>query len=687
VIGGGTACRRKAPAGENAAEGRGAHHNQFWDQQMSEQELFHTVKFLPGGQTLQVGPGQTVLQAARLAGVHINASCGGAGLCGKCRIKIIEGSLEGGTGGKLSPAEGQQGFRQACNSLIRGDVTLLVPQTSSLVAGGRAGHIVPRHFARLHRFAIESVQEEGLFAPPVEKLFLELPRASNLDNMADAGRLLLGLNNQYNERSLALNLPVLRKLRRVMRQDDFRVTVTLARPVRSTGKSLLVNVQPGNWTTRCFGLAFDIGTTTVQGQLVDLVSGKVLAEGGEYNAQLSYGEDVISRVMAAETEEGLQKLQQAAATTINSLIERLLLTAAAAGDEITSLTVAGNTVMAHLFLGLEPHNIRRAPYVPVSTFFPPIRATDLNLHLPEHVVAMIYPAISSYVGGDIVAGVMGSGMYRAEALTLYIDIGTNAEIVIGNREWLVCAACSAGPAFEGGGITHGMRAAEGAIEDFSLDPATLEPMNITVGNRPALGICGSGLLAIIAVLFENGIIDQRGRFKQELVNPRLRAGRHGREFVLVWRQEAGEDQDIVITEVDIQNFIRAKAAIFAGVKTLVEEVGLAITDLEKIILAGAFGSYINLAHAMTVGLLPEFAPRKIVYVGNGSLMGARMSELSNHIRRDVMEVVQRMTSFELSEVTGFTEQYVASLFLPHTDATLFPEVHHRLAGAGLLERE
>jgi uncharacterized 2Fe-2S/4Fe-4S cluster protein (DUF4445 family) len=347
-------------------------------------------------------------------------------------------------------------------------------------------------------------------------------------------------------------------------------------------------------------------------------------------------------------------------------------------DEITSITLSGNTTMTHFLLGLEPHNIRRAPYVPVSTFFPPIRARDIDLELPLRAVALVFPSISSYVGGDIIAGVMGSGMYSTDAVTLYIDIGTNAEIVIGNREWLVCAACSAGPAFEGGGITHGMRAAAGAIEDFGLNPANYEPMNITIGNKPPIGICGSGLLVLIATLFEYGVIDRQGKFNRDLETTRIREGRSGYEYVLTWEKEAGVDSDIVINEVDIENFIRAKAAIYAGCKTLIEGVGLQVTDLEQIILAGAFGSYIDLDSAMTVGLLPEVDPARILYVGNGSLLGSWMSEMSNHIRRDVVEVVRNMTSFELSEVTDFKDQYIASLFLPHTDISLFPETCKRL---------
>jgi uncharacterized 2Fe-2S/4Fe-4S cluster protein (DUF4445 family) len=549
----------------------------------------------------------------------------------------------------------------------------------------------------MHEFDIASLKKEGIFYPPVEKVCLELTPPGPHDNRADVGRLIQGLADQYGLHRMITGLSVLRKIRRALREKDFLVTVTMDRPVNEKFKSHMINIQSGNWTKRNFGLAFDIGTTTVYGQLIALNTGQIVSEAGAYNAQISYGEDVISRIIYAEKPKGLEMMRDLVVGVINTLIKKLLKSSRPSigennqpgkdyceipigWDEINSITIAANTTMTHLFLGLEPDNIRRAPYVPVSTFFPPLRASDLGVELPSHAVALVYPAISSYVGGDIVAGVMGSGMYRTDLVTLYIDIGTNAEIVIGNKEWLVCAACSAGPAFEGGGITHGMRAAVGAIEDFSMDPVTFEPMNLTIGSKPPIGICGSGLLIIIATLFERGLINQDGKFNQ-FDNPRVRQGKSGFEYVLAWEKDAGVDHDIIINEVDIENFIRAKAAIFAGVKTLVEEVGLQISDLEQVIMAGAFGSYIDLDCAMAVGLLPEVDPEKVLYVGNGSLLGARMSELSNHIRKDVVQVVRKMTSFELSEVSSFKDQYIASLFLPHTDMTLFPNVEKRINGA------
>jgi uncharacterized 2Fe-2S/4Fe-4S cluster protein (DUF4445 family) len=638
----------------------------------------YQITFMPSGRKVDVAAGISLIKAAHLAGVHINASCGGSGVCGKCRVILEKGTLAGGKSEKLTDAEYKKGYRQACIATVENNATIRVTASSELAGGAMSTEVPIRHQARMHVFNIDDLKKAGTFAPPIEKRVLHLPEPTHEDNKADAGRIIQGLKNEYNERGMITTLPLLKKMRRALREDNFVVTVTLSRAVSKGGKTHIVNIQPGDVSHRNYGLAFDIGTTTVHGILVDHQTGKLLSKRSDYNAQISYGEDVISRIIHAEKPKGLQLMHELVINTINGLITKLLLKTDIRREEIFSITLSGNTTMTHLLLGLEPHNIRRAPYVPVSTFFPPIRARDIGLELPLRAIALVYPSISSYVGGDIIAGVMGSGMYRTDKLTLYVDIGTNAEIVIGNHEWLVCAACSAGPAFEGGGITHGMRAAAGAIEDFSINPETYEPMNITIGLKPAIGICGSGLLVIIATLFEYGVIDRRGKFNRTLETPRIREGRSGYEYVLTWKEEAGGDSDIVINEVDIENFTRAKAAIYAGCKTLVEGVGLQITDLEQIILAGAFGSYIDIDSAMTVGLLPEIDPAKILYVGNGSLLGSWMSEMSNHIRRDVVEVVRKMTSFELSEVTDFKDQYIASLFLPHTDVSLFPETTARL---------
>ena len=636
------------------------------------------VNFLPHNKSIQIPEGETLIRAAIEAGVHVNASCGGEGVCGKCRIIIEKGMVDGGISERLSNEDLENGYRLACQSIVKEDITVRVPVESSVDASVLNAKSTPRQTARIKQMDLNDLKEKGLFVPPVEKKYLELPEPTAEDHLPDITRLVSHLKIAHNEHLLMVSLPVIRKVPEILREDDFKITATLERPVHEGRKTDIINIQPGDTTDRNYAIAVDIGTTTVYGQLIDLITGDVLAENGDFNAQISFGEDVISRIVYAEKPGGLEKLHQVVVGTINKIIKNIVKRAGVDRDDISAITLAGNTTMTQLLLQVNPRYIRRSPYVPAATLYPPVKAINLGIELNEYVSALVYPAVSSYVGGDIVAGVMGSGMYLTEKLTLFLDIGTNAEIVVGNREWFACAACSAGPAFEGGGIEFGMRAAKGAIEDFSIDPDSLEPMNICIGNVRPKGICGSGLIIIVATLFEMGIINNLGKFERDLDTPRIRHKEGIYEYVLAWKDETQIDRDIVLTEVDIQNLIRAKGAIYSGCITLLEEVGLSVKDLEHIILAGGFGSYIDLERAMVIGLLPEIDPEKITYIGNGSLMGAKMSSLSNHIRRNVAEVTKNMTNFELSETSSYMDHYVAALFLPHTDMEQFPNLKERM---------
>ena len=638
----------------------------------------HSVLFLPHNKKVTVPHGHNLIRAAMEAGVHINASCGGEGVCGKCRVMIEDGTVEGGISSKLKKADQEKGYRQACLADVKSDLVIRVPIESEIDAGVLNLHSTPRHTAKIQEMNLEELKDRGLFMPPVEKKYLELPEPNAQDNLPDVTRLVSYLKIKHDEHRLVVEMPVIRKLPDILRKNDFKVTATLARPVQSGRKTNIINIQPGDTTDRNYAIALDIGTTTIYAQLIDLITGKVLAQFGEYNGQISYGEDVISRIVYAEKPGGLEKLNDVVVKTINTLIRKLVKRAKIDIDEISSVTLAGNTIMTQFLLKVNPRYIRRSPYVPASTLYPPVKAVDLGMELGDHTTALFYPAISSYVGGDIVAGVMGSGMHHTEKLTLFMDIGTNAEIVIGNKDWLACAACSAGPAFEGGGIEFGMRAAKGAIEDFSMDPFTFEPMNITVGNVRPKGICGSGLITIAAVMFEMGVIDNRGKFNLDLSTPRIRETGGIFEYVLAWKEETQIDRDIVLTEPDLDNLIRAKGALYSGCMTLLEEVGLGVNDIEQIFLAGGFGSYVDLEKAMVIGLLPEIDPDKIRFIGNGSLMGAKMSALTNRIRKDVVDVTKRMTNFELSETASYMDNYVAALFLPHTDIDQFPKLKARL---------
>jgi uncharacterized 2Fe-2S/4Fe-4S cluster protein (DUF4445 family) len=638
----------------------------------------HRIRFLPHDKEIAFPDGESLIYAAMEAGVHVNASCGGEGLCGKCRVIIEAGEVEGGISEQLSDEDLNKGYRLACLSLVRSDLIVRIPVESEVDASVLTKYTRPRRTARIQQINLEDLKSRGLFIPPVEKRYLELPEPSPRDNLADTSRLISFLKMNYDEHRLVVALPVIRKIPDILRKAHFKVTATLARPVFEGGKTNIINIEPSDTTDRNFAIAIDIGTTTVYGELINLMNGEILAEYGDFNSQISYGEDIITRIIFTEKPGGLEKLNDVIIQTINLIIHTLFEKSKVHRDEVSTITLAGNTTLTQILLRVDPRYIRRSPYVPASTLYPPIRAVDLDIALADHATALVYPNISSFVGGDIVAGVMGAGIYLSDLVTLYIDIGTNAEIVIGNRHWLACAACSAGPAFEGGGIQFGMRAALGAIEDFSIDPYTLEPMNLTIGNIRSKGICGSGLINIVANLFAVGVIDNLGQFDRNLHSKRIRENEGEWEYVLAWRDVTQIDRDIVITETDIENLIRAKGAIYSGCQTLLDAVGLRISDLDRIILAGGFGSHVDLENAMTIGLLPEIDPEKITYIGNGSLMGARMSALTNRIRKDVVEVLRKMTNFELSETPLFMHNYIAALFLPHTDLELFPKLKKRL---------
>ena len=637
----------------------------------------YRVRFLPHDKEITFAASGSVLHAAMEAGVHVNASCGGEGFCGKCRVIIEKGRIEGGISDRLSSEDIEAGYRLACQSRIKSDLTVRVPVESEIDASV-LNLVPPRRTARIQQMNLDDLKSKGLFIPPVEKRYLELPEPTSADNLADTSRLVGFLRHNYDEHRLVVRLPVIRKIPGIFRQAGFKVTVTLDRPVFEGGKSHIINIEAGDTTSRNFAIAVDIGTTTVYGQLIDLITGRVLAEQGDFNGQISYGEDIISRIIYAEKPGGLDTLHKVVIGTINRIIDDVIQISGVDRQQISTITFAGNTTMLQILLKIDPTFIRLSPYVPAATLYPAVRAVDLGIDLVDHATALVVPSISSFIGGDIVAGVMGSGIHLSDQLSLFIDIGTNAEIVIGNKDWLVCAACSAGPAFEGGGIQFGMRAEHGAIEDFSVDPYSLEPMILTVGDIRPRGICGSGLISIVARLFEAGIIDNIGKFDCDRKSDRLREKDGIYEYILARGKKTLIGRDIVITENDIGNLIRAKGAIYSGCQTLLKEVGLKIADIDRIILAGGFGSHIDIEMAMSIGLLPEIDPEKITYIGNGSLLGARMCALTNQIRKDVVNVMKKMTNFELSETPSFMAHYIAALFLPHTDLDLFPKLKGRL---------
>lgn len=627
----------------------------------------YTVHFIPDNVDIVVNEGANLMETAVAAGVHINASCGGAGVCGTCNVLIKSGQVESTRTNKVSDKEYKKGIRQSCQSQVISDLIVEIPVESRLekaVLARETGDITAQMQAAL--------VTGWHFDPPVKKLYLELTAPTLEDNISDISRLLRGIKQQYKLDNISVGFEVVLKIAQILRTGNWHITATILLGDNSNFK--IINIEPGDTRTRHYSFAFDIGTTAVRGQLLDLNRGKVMAHAIDYNRQISYGEDVISRIAWSQKTGGLKRLQQAVTATINDLIKELIDSAGIETKDVSHMVIAANTVMVQLLLGIDPKYLRLSPYVPTISTTPLLKAKSIGINIGEHAHLYTVPAVASYVGGDIVSGILGAGVHQGEESTLYIDIGTNGEIVVGNSDLLLTASCSAGPTFEGGGIKHGMIATPGAIEGFEINPSNLEPVITTIDNAKAKGICGSGLINIAAALLKAGVISQNGKFNADLPTERIRKGKDGYEYILVKAPDTQIGKDIVITEIDMDNLIRSKAALYAGYKTLIKSIGSECADIERIIIAGTFGSNINIENAITIGLLPDLPRDRFIFIGNGSLLGARLISFSIDLLRDGEKVAGMMTNIELSENADFMSNYMAALFLPHTNADEFPSV-------------
>ena len=648
----------------------------------------HTITFEPDNTTIRVDKGANLLEAALAADVHINATCGGQGVCGKCRVVIEAGEVDSEKTEKIDQEEYEAGWRQACKTALLSDCTIKIPVESR---GLKRLAVQELDMGKAER-TVSVLDTKPLAVgweldPMTIKLPVELTPPTLKDNVSDLSRFSAGLRQQHDIEDISIDMRCVKSMPEVLRNSDWSVTATLmADPAQESLLSpkeknrplRLVRIEGGDTSGQNLAVALDIGTTTVSAQLVDLKAGRVMAEHAEYNKQIQYGADVITRIVFAQKPEGAETLQSVVASSINQVMDELMEQSGSSKGSISCIVSAGNTTMTHLLLGMETRYIREAPYVPAANFMPLVWASDVGIDVPDCVQLCSFPAVASYVGGDIVSGILGSGVFQKEELTLYMDIGTNGEIVLGNRDWLACAACSMGPAFEGGGIKHGMRADLGAIEGFHVNPFTLEPMVITVGRKKPQGICGSGLISVLAELLSACVIDRNGKFVRDLSSDRVREGRFGYEYVLAWAEDSGTGHDIVINEVDIENLIRAKGALFAGCLTLLESLEFSFDDLDRVIIAGAFGRYINLEKGKQIGLFPDIPVEKFHFLGNGSLLGARLVCLSNGMLHEVERIAKMMTNIELSDNQSFMDKYMGSLFLPHTDARFFPHVSEYL---------
>ncbi len=634
------------------------------------------VVFKPTGQVVEVEIGTLLSDAAVEAGIDLNLPCGGQGRCGRCRVKVEHGGISHRRGARLSSADAAEGWALGCQAVIKGDAVIFVPEQEKVQVQATTKTIGAERIALAAQF-------EGDLDPSIRRAHVTIEAPSLADQTTDWDRLLRELSLQHGIQNVTASLPMLRTLARDLREADWNVTTVLEMGdpvVNACAQPRLIDLLPGDQTDRCYGIAIDIGTTSNVIYLVDMLSGKVLDRASAYNGQIQAGEDVISRIIFAQKRGGLSRLQKLVLKTLNGLLDELCSRNQIPPRQISKAVVGGNTTMIQLFLELDPKTIREMPFIPTIGQPLPVTAEELGLNINPQATVDCLPVVGAYVGADITAGVLASGMYETDALTLFIDVGTNGEIVLGNRDWLITCACSAGPAFEGSGVRHGMRATAGAIEEIWIDPRSYEPTIQTIGGMPARGICGSGMIGLLAEMFITGIVDKAGKISRDLPTPRVRVGDHGAEYVVVWANQSGIGADIVLNEVDIENLLRTKGAIYAGFSVLVQSVGLEMADVEQVFIAGAFGQYINVEKAIQIGLLPDMPWDRFHFLGNTSVLGAFYSLVSRPMRRDVLEIAKKMTYLELSADNTFYDKFMSALFLPHTDVAAFPSVMRILEG-------
>jgi uncharacterized 2Fe-2S/4Fe-4S cluster protein (DUF4445 family) len=635
------------------------------------------VKFLPDNKIIEIESDKTILSAAISAGVYINSVCGGDGVCGRCKVIVKNGKVTTQPNAAVTAKEKSRHMYLACLTTIHSDAEIEIPPASRLDFEKLTPQELESRLKGLYSESEEivpvaSASGEGIFihSPLATKLYLELPPPDLEDRISDLERLYRGIRKIQNVPIMQTGLINIRQLGELLRDSDWKVTVTLGKRNETVE---IVLVEPSDTSRKNFGLAFDIGTTTISGQLVDLNTKKVLGTKATYNKQASFGSDVITRIIYAQKEDGLEKLHLAVVDTMNLMIKELIREHNIDLNDVTCILCAGNTTMMHLLFSVDPTYIRREPYVPTANFVPTIRAAEAGININPRGLLSCVPGVASYLGGDTTAGVLSCGLNKAEDLSILIDIGTNGEIVLGNKDFLIACAASAGPAFEGSGVACGMRASLGAIQKVKINPKDFQVTYETIGKARPRGICGSGYIDIIAQMLAVGLLDKSGKIKTE-GSKRLRKGDSGGEFVVAFKEEADSVSDIVIAEADIENLKRAKAAIYSATAILIRHMDLEFSKIRKFFIAGGFGTYIDIENAVRIGLLPDLERNKFVFMGNSSLAGARQMLLSYEATKIAEDIARNITYFELSVEPGYMDEYMAALFFPHTDLSRFPSI-------------
>ncbi len=618
------------------------------------------ITFMPSGKRIEVPTGSLLFDAAKTAEVSVSAPCGGHGICGKCLVKILSGRVDFKSSGQISEEMLQEGFVLICKTLVM-DEPICVQIISHLEMEQGKFSSFSEDFRLIDERLLPPV---GEIEPLVKQTRISLLPPEQCEGLSDYDRLKNAILEAVEGRDIQIPLQVLRDMPDTLRQEEDNILLTYFE------QNKVISVVDLGGMAESLGLAVDIGTTTVAVQLVVMATGRVLASKTDYNAQIECGLDVISRINYAKTPNRLEELRKKVLTTINQITCELCEKLGVSTTQIHNASIAGNTTMVHLLLGIVPQYIRLEPYTPALYAVPFFSAGEIGLDIHPGTVVYMAPAVGSYVGGDITSGLLCTDLCTdKEEVSLFIDIGTNGELVLGNGDFLLGCACSAGPAFEGGGIEHGMRASVGAIEDITVDEKTGKSVFSTIGQAEPIGICGSGIIALISQLFLTGWIDAAGKLNRTKPCEYIIEQNKNAKYIIT--KEGQDGKEIVITEADIDNFIRAKAAIFSACHTLIEKIEMDFGSLSKIYIAGGFGRFLNIEYAKTIGLIPNLDEEKFHFIGNSSILGAYMTLISKKHREKQAEVAARITYIDLSGEPDYMNRYTAALFLPHTDLRLF----------------
>ena len=626
------------------------------------------VTFQPSGKSVSVDPGTELLDAAKLANIEIATPCGGKGTCGKCLVRILSGEVESNSTEILSETEEKNAYVQACRTkVLDTPVTAGIPEQVEIKEGISTDGFIDASLIRKELFP-----KSSQLAPLAFKLYAEVPEPQPEDGFSDIDRLTRSLQEKCSKKEFVYSLPVIRSLADMLRDNHGKVTATL---ISLPEQYKVIDVEPGDSTSRQYGIAIDIGTTTVSVLLIDQSIDKIIAIRADYNAQIKCGLDIISRINYANRADRLEELRLLALKTMNKLINQVSDDSNVRSEEIINAVISGNTTMIHLLLGINPEYIRLDPYTPTLFEVPYLPAIEIGIDINPDSLVYISPAVGSYVGGDITAGLLCTDLSTdTDQINLFIDIGTNGEIVVGDSEFLMTCACSAGPAFEGGGIEGGMRAALGAIEHVEVDETTGSAICSTIGDVPPGGICGTGMISLLANLFLSGWIDPAGKLNRTKESSNITLSSRQAFYTIVPAEETSTSKPIIISESEIANIIRAKAAIYSACCLMLDQVGIGFNDIANVYIAGGFGRYLDLQASTIIGLIPDLPPEKFQFIGNASLIGSYMVLISREFRRKQLSLTKRMTYIDLSKYPDYMDQYTAAQFLPHTDLTYFPTV-------------